>query len=61
MTITMERHRLMDASGTRYTVEIIRTCGRYEVRMDGEFYATAESIAEAEDEVFDIAKNYKLM
>lgn len=61
MTITMERHRLMDASGARYTIEIIRTRGRYEIRMNGEFYATAESIAEAEDEVFDIAKRKRLM
>ena len=61
MTITMERHRLMDATGTRYTIEIIRTRGRYEIRMNGEFYADAESIAEAEDEVFDIVKNNRLM
>lgn len=61
MTITMERHRLMDASGARYTVEIIRARGRYEIRMNGEFCAAAESIAEAEDEVFNIVKNNRLM
>ncbi|MBR6875489.1 MAG: hypothetical protein IKN00_04280 [Bacteroidales bacterium] len=61
MTITMERHRLMDASGTRYTIEIIRTRGRYEIRMNGEFCADASTIADAEDEVFDIAKRKRLM
>ena len=61
MTITMERHRLRDAAGNRYTLEIIRTHGRYEVRMDGKFYAAAESIAEAEDEIFDIVSTNRLM
>ncbi len=61
MTLTMERQRLHDAAGNRYMVEIIRTRGRYEVRLDGEFYATAESIADAENEIFDITKIYNLM
>ncbi len=60
MTLTMERQRLHDAAGNRYTVEIIRTRGHYEIRLDGEFYATAESIAEAEEEIFDITKVYCL-
>ncbi len=61
MTLTMERQKLRDLSGKHYTVEIIRSHGRYEIRLDGDFYATAETMSEAEDEISDIARIYNLM
>lgn len=57
---TIRKMKKHDWSGNAYTIEILYRLERYEVRVDGEFWGTAETEFEAWEEVSDIFKAYHL-
>ena len=53
----MKKH---DWAGNTYTIEILYHLGRYEIRVDGEFWGTAETEFQAWEEVSGIIQAYHL-
>lgn len=55
--IRMFDRKYADAADNRYNVRVVRSLsGAYNIVVDGEFWATAENMNEAHEEIEDIVR-----
>ena len=60
---TRAAFRRWEPDGTRHVISIVekKAGAPYEVRLDGQFYATADTVAQAGDEARDICQSMGLL
>ena len=52
--------KYLDNAGNQHKIKVLKEFGRYTIKLDNEFYATAESAKDVREEVEDIIKLHHL-